>query len=105
MVQKLLLGSEFEIVQFCQSGEDALEAYGRIAPDLVLMDIIMQGMDGMDASRKILHQWPDAKIVVISSMVYEDVKDLVKAIGGLGVVQKPLLQKELLDAMRNAMAG
>lgn len=48
----MLADSEFQIHTYCRSGEDALDAYADAAPDLVLMDIVMAGMCGLEASKK-----------------------------------------------------
>ena len=45
----VLEGTDYEIVAYCRSGEDAIAQYDEVKPDLVTMDIIMQGMDGLDA--------------------------------------------------------
>lgn len=45
-----LKGTDYEIAAHCRSGEDAIEQYASIQPDLVTIDIIMQGMDGLDAA-------------------------------------------------------
>ena len=57
----VLNGTDYEIAAYCRSGEDAIAQYDEVKPDLVTMDIIMQGMDGLDASEHILKEHPDAK--------------------------------------------
>ena len=48
-LEDVLQGTDYEAVAYCRSGEDAIEQYGTVQPDLVTMDIIMKGMDGLDA--------------------------------------------------------
>jgi len=102
-LQKLLSDTEFELAAYCSSGDEAVEAYGRVMPDIVLMDIIMHGIDGLEASRRILQRWAEARIVVISALMYEEIVQTIRSIGGQGAVQKPLRRDELIDVMRKAL--
>ena len=47
-LQKVLSGTDYQVVACCQSGEEAVETYGKVNPDLVTMDILMPGMDGLE---------------------------------------------------------
>ena len=71
-LEDVLKGTDYEVAAYCRSGEEAIEQYGVVKPDLVTMDIIMRGMDGLDAAEIILKKNPDARIVMISSLAYED---------------------------------
>lgn len=99
----VLKGTDYEIVAYCKSGEEAIEQYGEVKPDLVTMDIIMQGMDGLDASEMILKEYPDARIVMVSSLAYEDTYERAKAIGAKGFVDKPFHQEQLLKVFEQAL--
>lgn len=100
----VLEGTDYEIAAYCRSGEDAIAQYGKVKPDLVTMDIIMQGMDGLDASALILKEYPDAKIVMVSSLAYEDTYEKAKAIGAKGFVDKPFHQEQLLRVFEEALS-
>ena len=52
-MKKMLDGSEIEIAEFCRSGEEALEKYESVQPELVTLDIVMPGMDGMTVLKKL----------------------------------------------------
>ena len=95
----VLKGTDYEIAAYCRSGEDAIAQYDQIKPDLVTMDIIMTGMDGLDASEIILKQHPDARIVMISSLAY----DRARAIGVRGFVDKPFHKEQLLKIFEQAL--
>lgn len=102
-MKKILQDTEFEIVQFCRDGESAIESYGDCLPDAVTVDIIMPGMDGLETSRAILEKWPDAKIVVTSSLVYTDTINEAEKIGAKGFISKPLKREEVIDALYKAL--
>ena len=69
-LEDVLEGTDYEVAAYCRSGEEAIEQYGSVLPDVVTMDIIMKGMDGLDAAEVILRSHPDARIVMISSLAY-----------------------------------
>ena len=100
----VLNGTDYEIAAYCRSGEDAIAQYDEVKPDLVTMDIIMQGMDGLDASEHILKEHPDAKIIMVSSLAYDDTFERAKAIGAKGFIDKPFHQEQLLNIFEQALA-
>ena len=102
-MKQILQNSGYEIAEYCGSGEEALEKYSSVQPDLVTMDIIMQGMDGLDAAEIILKNHPDARIVMISSLAYGDTFERAKSIGTKGFVDKPFHQEQLLKVFEQAL--
>ena len=92
---KLLEGTEYEVAAYCKDGEEALARYGEVLPDLVTMDIIMPGMDGLEAAEAILEDYPEARIVMVSSLAYEDTIQEADEIGAKNFVFKPLLRRHL----------
>ena len=103
-LEDVLKGTDYEIAAYCRSGEDAIKQYAEVQPDLVTMDIIMQGMDGLDASEIILKKHPDARIVMISSLAYDDTFERARAIGAKGFVDKPFHQEQLLKVFEQALS-
>ncbi len=102
-MEDVLKGTDYEIAARCHSGEDAIAQYAAVQPDLVTMDIIMQGMDRLDAAEIILKKHPDARIVMVSSLAYEDTFERAKAIGARGFVDKPFHQERLPKGPRHRL--
>lgn len=102
-MRSLLEESDYEVAAYCRSGEDALAAYGEVAPDVVTMDIIMPGMDGLETARAILEDFPGARIVMVSSLAYDDTFAEAEAIGTKGFLCKPFGQEQLLEALDRAL--
>lgn len=102
-MRDLLEDSDYEVAAYCRSGEEALEQYGQILPDLVTMDIIMPGMDGLETAQAILEEYPDARIFMVSSLAYEDTFKEAEAIGALGFIDKPFSREQLLEAFQKAV--
>lgn len=104
-IKYLLMDSNFEIAGYCKDGEEAISAYDKLQPDVVTMDIILPGIDGLDASRAIMSKWPDARIVVVSSLAYDETVKAAKEIGAYGFVFKPFDKQQMLDVLTKTMAG
>lgn len=100
---ELLLDSDFEIVCFCRSGEEAVERYQEYRPDVVTMDIVMPGADGLNAAREIMEMDHDARILMVSSLAYDDLVDEAVKIGAKGFVFKPFDRMQLLNSLSCAL--
>ena len=102
-IKKLLEDTDYEVAAYCRDGEEAVEQYGQVNPDLVTMDIIMPGMDGLEAAQAILEEHPDARIIMVSSLAYDDTFEEAQAIGAKGFLDKPFDKDRLLFALDEAI--
>jgi two-component system chemotaxis response regulator CheY len=103
LIKASLQGSEFDVVAEAKDGEDAIQNFKVSAPDLVLLDIVMPGMDGVAALKKILAMNKNAVVIMVSSMGTEDsVQEAIKA-GARNFLQKPIEQEGLLKILRNTV--
>lgn len=104
-MKKMLAGSGIDIVSFCRSGEDALREYESVRPDLVTMDIVMPGMDGLETCREIMKRWPDARVLMVSSLAYDDMIDQAREMGARGFLYKPFEKQALIGGLVKALEG
>lgn len=104
-LQKILAETDYEVVACCQSGEEAVELYEKVRPDLVTMDILMPGMDGLEAARVILEAHPEARILMVSSLAYDDTINEASKIGAKGFVYKPFDREKVMLSLQSAFAG
>ena len=79
---------EFEVVGEVTSGEEAVEEAELLRPDLVVMDVKMNGIGGVEATRRILAARPETLVVLVSSYRSEDVPKAVAESGALAFVPK-----------------
>jgi DNA-binding NarL/FixJ family response regulator len=99
------LDSGVEVVGEASDGQEAYELAGRLRPDVVLLDISMPGMNGIDATRKIKAEWPEIGILILT--VYDDeqyIYALVDA-GAAGYLLKTTPASELADAVHRIRQG
>jgi NarL family two-component system response regulator LiaR len=96
---------DITVVAEAGSGEEAVELAAEHAPDVALMDLIMPGMDGVEATRRLTARSPRTKVVMLTS--YHDDEHIFPAIraGALSYVLKEVGPEELADAVRKAAAG
>ncbi len=86
------------------SGQDAIQKYKSLKPDIVFMDITMPGMEGINALELILRDDSDAKIVMVSSLGHHDlVKDALKK-GAKHFITKPVQNARMEDIIRFVLA-
>ena len=94
-----------EVVGEAEDGEHAIHAAERLRPDVILMDLEMKGMDGIEATRQITSARPETRVVVLTShAAEEDVFPALKA-GAIGYLLKHSNPVEVLDAIRQAHRG
>jgi DNA-binding NarL/FixJ family response regulator len=101
----LNLQPDMALAASASTGREALEQYRKIRPDITLMDLRLSDMSGFDAIRAIRAEFPNAKVVVLSS--YEGDADIREAMdaGAHGYVAKGMVREELLDVIRAVHAG
>lgn len=96
---------DFELVGDASDGEAAVALCADTKPDIVLMDMIMPGVDGVRATKIILDRWPSIKVIALTSFVDEEnVQNALKA-GAIGYLIKNVSIDELASAIRRAYHG
>ncbi len=101
---KLLEELDHDVVHVAGNGQQAVDAYASVAPDMVTMDITMPDMDGIEATRRIMAQDPDARIIVVTSHGQEQmVMDAIEA-GAKGYILKPVKKEKLAETLETVAA-
>lgn len=101
-----LLGfDDIDLVGEAASGEEALRICRSLTPDVVLMDMIMPGMDGVETTRRLLDLLPEVQVVVLSSFQEGDLVQKALQAGAIGYLLKDATGDELARAIRDAFRG
>ena len=97
--------TDIQVVGEAGTGEEAVRLVENLAPDVVLMDLIMPGMDGVEATRLVKKVSPRTQVIVVTS--YHEDEDIFPAIraGALSYVLKDIDPDDLASAIRSASAG
>ncbi len=101
----LLASDDLELVGEAGSGEEAVRRCRSLVPDVVLMDLIMPGMDGAEATKIIRQTCPEVQVIVLTSFKEEDLVQRALQAGAIGYLLKNVSSDELAEAIRAAKAG
>jgi DNA-binding NarL/FixJ family response regulator len=96
---------EFHVVGEAETGGQAVALAARLRPQLVIMDLSLPGMNGIEATVELLRESPDSRVVILS--MYDDESSVVQAMrsGARGFVLKKASQADLLSALRTVARG
>ena len=96
---------DIQVVGEAVDGATAIELARQLHPDVVLMDIQLPGLNGVEATRQIVQELPDVKVIMLT--MYREEQQAVEAlrVGAMGYLHKDADPDELLDAIRTVAAG
>jgi DNA-binding NarL/FixJ family response regulator len=95
----------FRVVGQAKDGREAVEVVTSEQPDVVLLDLSMPEMDGMEALPLIRSAAPDTRVLVLTGFASRDLRELALASGAFGFIEKGTPPSGLVDAVRSACAG
>lgn len=104
-ITEMLTLSGYEVVATFEDGRSAIENYPLSNPDVVLMDLLLPDMSGLDATRRILELDPQAKLIAITAATKEGLKEECEAAGLKKLIRKPFRMKELLSTIEEVISG
>ena len=96
---------DVEVVGEASDGDQGVEKALELRPDVILMDIVMPGKSGIDATLEILKAWPEAKIVILTSYLDNEKIAPVLEAGARGYMLKTSPAQDILGAIRKVAAG
>lgn len=100
-----ILAPEFELIARLPDGEGVLREYDRLQPDVIVLDISMGQLSGIEVARRLRDTGRSAKIVFLTVHDDEDFVSAALGAGGLGYVVKSRMNAELLPAIHAALEG
>ncbi|MFZ2486503.1 MAG: response regulator transcription factor [Anaerolineae bacterium] len=99
------LEPDLQVAGEASNGQEALDAYAALRPDVVLMDVRMPVLDGVEATRRLRSQWPGARVIILTT--FDDDEYVFEGLraGALGYLLKDVSVEELAGSIRTVMAG
>jgi two-component system, chemotaxis family, chemotaxis protein CheY len=102
-LRRILETADYDVVE-AEDGMTALEVYFLEKPTVVLLDLVMKGMYGLDVLVKLREMDPKALVVVASADIQSSTRKLVDEAGALGFINKPFVSEQVLTAVAAALA-
>lgn len=96
---------DITIVGEADDGETGVEKALSLKPDIILMDLVMKDMDGIEATRQILKKWPAAKIIIVTSFLDDDKVYPALEAGAVSYLLKTSRAKDIAEAIRSTYDG
>lgn len=101
----LELEDDLAVIGEATDGQEAIDLYGQLQPTIVLMDVRMPGMDGVEATRRLHERWPMVKIIILTTFDEDEYIFEGLRAGALGYLLKAVSGDELAHAIRTVAAG
>ncbi|RLQ93084.1 response regulator transcription factor [Falsibacillus albus] len=96
---------DIDVVGEADNGEKAIELAMELKPDIILMDLVMPEMDGIEATRTIVSKWPEAKIIIVTSFLDDEKVYPALEAGATSYMLKTSKASEIADAVRATYKG
>src|ERR1043166_6108818 len=101
----LMVNKDLKLVGEASDGAEAIQMVSVRKPDVVIMDLMMPGVDGITATREIHQKYPNVKVIALTSFAEQNMVQGALQAGAIGYLQKNVTAKELGNAIRSARAG
>lgn len=101
----LMVNKDLQLVAEASDGAEAVQMVSLHKPDVVLMDLMMPGMDGIAATREIHQKYPQVKVIALTSFSEQNMVQGALQAGAVGYLQKNVTAVELANAIRSACTG
>lgn len=105
LAASLELEDDLKVTGELDRGEKVAEVYGKLKPALVLMDLQLPGISGIEATEKLISAWPEARVLMFSTFARDEEVQAALRVGALGYLQKSSSREDLLAAIRTVAAG
>ncbi|NJD03524.1 MAG: response regulator [Ruminiclostridium sp.] len=102
-LKRILLKANHEVIAEAENGEKGILEFKRVKPEIVTMDLDMPGINGIEASKRILKDYPEARIIIISAHEKNDLMDEMDKYGLKHYIIKPVTDENVREAFQRAL--
>lgn len=96
---------DMKVIAEAKNGKIAIEKALALRPDIILMDLVMDDMDGIEATKHIIREWPEAKIIIVTSFIDDEKVYPALEAGATSYMLKTSKATEIADAIRDTYRG
>ena len=97
-------GAGHSVVGTAKDGQEALKLCGKLKPDIVTLDILMDGMDGLTALKAIKKENSGTKAIMVTALGQEEKQEEAFKLGASGYIRKPFKQTEIVDEIKRVLS-
>ena len=97
--------ADMKVIAEANNGKVAIEKALDLRPDIILMDLVMDDMDGIEATKQIIKEWPEAKIIIVTSFIDDEKVYPALEAGATSYMLKTSKAREIADAIRVTYGG
>lgn len=102
LINMLKRGGFTEVIE-AETGEEGIESYKKEKPDIVLLDLRLPGMDGIECFKKLKQADPRVKVIVVTIVTRQDSVDECMKLGAKAYIMKPITQTKLLEPINKVL--
>ena len=95
--------ADHEVVGLAKDGKEALRLYEKYKPDIVTLDVLMEGADGLWALEAIISKYPTATIIMVTALGQEDKEKKARELGAKGYIKKPFKHTQIVDEIERVL--
>jgi two-component system chemotaxis response regulator CheY len=92
-----------EVAGVARDGEEALERYRRLKPDIVTLDVLMEPVDGLTALEAIMTENPEAKVIMVTALGHEEKQEQARKLGASGYMRKPFKAEDVVKEIERVL--
>jgi len=105
VIKDLAQKNGITVIGEAENGEDAVKLASELRPDVILMDIVMPKVSGVEATRRIMQEWPEAKVLALSTLDQDVLVQKALQAGCKEFITKPFKSKDLVDKIKKIGGG
>lgn len=102
-LRHIISSAGHEVLGEGKNGNEALELYTQLKPDIVTLDILMKGADGLEGLEAIMQADPKAKIIMVTALGQDDKQKQARELGASGYIRKPFRVEEITDEVERVL--
>ncbi len=99
-IESIVTKQGYEVVGHAKSGEEGIKMYEKLKPDIVTLDIIMPGIDGIETAGEIMKLDPKARIVILTSLYDHDTIEEINEVGLKYIIAKPIEVDQICKVLK-----